>query len=126
MPICSTLELNDNFTFKSLRICYNKDLLQKKNIPVLKESGLASTGKPSAAERIQQGIPSTIDNIYDNKKIINNLIFVVSPSENGRSFSSTKNAWCKPFNRINRPDRFTPGSGEPSVLTEQFPTVNIN
>jgi len=59
----------------------------EKEIPALKKSGLASTGKPSAAERIQQGIPSTIDNIYDNKKIINNLIFVVSPSENGRSFS---------------------------------------
>ena len=81
MPICSTLELNDNFTFKSLRICYNKDLLQKKNIPALKESGLASTGKPSAAERMQQGIPSTSINLSDNRKIVN--YFIIPPPSNG-------------------------------------------
>jgi len=52
-------------------------LLQKKNIPALKESGLASTGKPSAAERMQQGIPSTSINLSDNRKIVN--YFIISP-----------------------------------------------
>ena len=47
----------------------------EREIPYLKENGLASTGKPSAAERIQQGIPSTDININENKIIINNLIF---------------------------------------------------
>ena len=47
----------------------------EKEIPALKESGLASTGKPSAAERIQQGIPSTNTNINENKIIVNNFIF---------------------------------------------------
>ncbi len=47
----------------------------EKEIPALKESGLASTGKPSAAERIQQGIPSTDININENKIIVNNFIF---------------------------------------------------
>ena len=53
-------------------------MLQKKNIPALKESGLASTGKPSAAERIQQGIPSTAINLSDNRKIVN--YFIIPPS----------------------------------------------
>jgi len=47
----------------------------EREIPYLKENGLASTGKPSAAERIQQGIPSTDININENKIIINNFIF---------------------------------------------------
>ena len=46
----------------------------EKNIPALKESGLASTGKPSAAERMQQGIPSTSINLSDNRKIVNYFI----------------------------------------------------
>ena len=42
-------------------------LCTEKEIPALKESGLASTGKPSAAERMQQGIPSTSINLSDNR-----------------------------------------------------------
>ena len=50
----------------------------EKNIPALKESGLASTGKPSAAERIQQGIPSTSINLSDNRRIVN--YYIITPS----------------------------------------------
>lgn len=49
----------------------------EKNIPALKESGLASIGKPSAAERMQQGIPSTSINLSDNRKIVN--YFIITP-----------------------------------------------
>ena len=49
----------------------------EKNIPVLKESGLAISDKPSAAERMQQGIPSTSINLSDNKKIVN--YFIIPP-----------------------------------------------
>jgi hypothetical protein len=50
----------------------------EREIPYLKENGLASTGKPSAAERIQQGIPSTAINLSDNRKIVN--YFIIPPS----------------------------------------------
>ncbi len=49
----------------------------EREITYLKENGLASTGKPSAAERIQQGIPSTSINLSDNRKIVN--YFIIPP-----------------------------------------------
>ena len=49
----------------------------EKKIPVLKESGLAISDKPSAAERIQQGIPSTSINLSGNRKKVN--YFIITP-----------------------------------------------
>jgi hypothetical protein len=66
----------------SLKLCFNKGsytcYVTEREISYLKENGLASTGKPSAAERIQQGIPSTAINLSDNRKIVN--YFIIPPS----------------------------------------------
>ena len=60
--------------------CYWFDInkngfVTENEIPALKENGLAHSDKPSFAETMQQSTPSTINNIYNNKIIVNNLIF---------------------------------------------------